>query len=202
MNEGEVNSALIQLVQEQIPPAFVGKVLSVDEATAEVEVLYNELEYTAKLKSIVDEQEVGLVLLPEMDSMVYVVPEGIVEPRYVVAKVNTIAKIKLVMGDLAIILDKEEKLASLTVGNTTIEVMNDLASINGGDNGGVPVSQSISDKLNALENDINSLKQAFSQWVPVSQDGGAALKSGITSWAGQSITNTKSGDLENSKFKH
>lgn len=202
MNEGEVNSALIQLVQEQIPEAFVGKVLSVDEATAEVEVLYNELEYTAKLKSIVDEKEVGLMLLPDLDSMVYVVPEGIVEPRYVVAKVNTIAKVKLVMGDLAIILDKEEKLASLTVGNTTVEVMEDLARINGGDNGGVPVSESITAKLNALENDINSLKQAFSQWVPVSQDGGAALKSGITSWARQSIANTQSGDLENTKFKH
>jgi hypothetical protein len=202
MNEGEVNSALIQLVQEQIPEAFVGKVLSVDEATAEVEVLYNELEYTAKLKSIVDEQEVGLMLLPEVDSMVYVVPEGIVEPRYVVAKVNTIAKVKLVMGDLAIILDKEKKLVSLTVSNTTIEVMEDLARINGGDNGGVPVSESITAKLNALEDDINSLKQAFSQWVPVSQDGGAALKSGITSWAGQSIANTQSGDLENTKFKH
>lgn len=56
-------------------------------------------------------------------------------------------------------------------------------------------------KLNNVEKAVNSLKQVFSSWTPVAQDGGAALKAAVASWANQQLTETKIDDLENPKIK-
>jgi len=49
--------------------------------------------------------------------------------------------------------------------------------INGGNNGGLINIESLVEKINAIEKDINNLKDVFSKsWTPVAQDGGAALK--------------------------
>jgi hypothetical protein len=38
-----------------------------------------------------------------------------------------------------------------------------------------------------LQDDITALKQAFTTWVPVVNDGGAALKGAAASWSGQAL---------------
>lgn len=72
----------------------------------------------------------------------------------------------------------------------------------GGSLGGLVKVQDLTDKLNALEKDLNSLKQVFTAWQPVAQDGGAALKAAAATWSGDQITETKKEDLENDKIKH
>jgi hypothetical protein len=57
------------------------------------------------------------------------------------------------------------------------------------------------DDLNAIKDDINALKQALSSWVPVPNDGGAALKSATTSWSGSQLQQTQIEDIENDKIK-
>jgi hypothetical protein len=74
--------------------------------------------------------------------------------------------------------------------------------INGGDNDGLVKVKEVTKKLNALEKELNSLKSFISSWIPVASDGGAALKTILASWAGQSITPTQQKDLENKKVKH
>ena len=56
-------------------------------------------------------------------------------------------------------------------------------------------------RLNGIEESINELKAALSGWVPVSQDGGAALKGAISSWASETLVLTERGDYENEKVK-
>lgn len=73
--------------------------------------------------------------------------------------------------------------------------------VNGGSNGGVPIAGNVATKLNALENDLNTIKAVFTAWVPVANDGGAALKAASTAWAGSSLDLTLSGDIENVDFK-
>jgi hypothetical protein len=53
-----------------------------------------------------------------------------------------------------------------------------------------------------LEKDVNALKSVFSGWTPISQDGGAALKSAAGTWFGQQLTVTSKSDIENDKIKH
>lgn len=71
----------------------------------------------------------------------------------------------------------------------------------GGQLGGLVKVEELVKKLNAVEKDLNSLKQVFQGWVPVSQDGGAALKAAAATWAGRRLTETQKSDIENEKVK-
>lgn len=66
---------------------------------------------------------------------------------------------------------------------------------------GVPESTSVTEKLNTLEKDINKLKKVFSGWSPVPQDGGSALKAQVSSWASETLTETKVEDIESETIK-
>ena len=71
----------------------------------------------------------------------------------------------------------------------------------GGQMGGLVKVEELVKKLNAVEKDLNSLKQVFQGWVTVPQDGGAALKTAATTWATQQLTETQKSDIENEKVK-
>lgn len=80
----------------------------------------------------------------------------------------------------------------------------ELDSIQLGDGSydGITKVNSVVTKLNTLEDDVNTLKDLISGWVPVPTDGGASLKTLLTTWYQQSITNTVKADLENNKITH
>lgn len=78
----------------------------------------------------------------------------------------------------------------------------DKIIFNGGTNGGLINIQSLVNKINAIENDLNSLKTVFKSWTPVAQDGGSALKTAAADWADQTITKTKTKDLEDKTVTH
>ena len=74
-------------------------------------------------------------------------------------------------------------------------------TIHGGKQGGLVLAPSLVEKLNALEDDINNLKQAIKSAPTVPNDGGASFKAGLQGWAGASLSKTKQSDIENSKVK-
>jgi len=74
--------------------------------------------------------------------------------------------------------------------------------INGGKLGGLINIEQLTEKLNTIEDDINSLKNVMSSWTPVAQDGGAALKASVSTWAGQTLTKSQRGDYEDETVKH
>lgn len=74
--------------------------------------------------------------------------------------------------------------------------------INGGKLGGLINIEQLTEKLNTIEDDINSLKNVMSTWTPVAQDGGAALKTSVSTWAGQTLTKSQRGDYEDETIKH
>lgn len=84
----------------------------------------------------------------------------------------------------------------------TLDIDDSAAVFNGGDLGGLIKIKELTDKLNAIEKDINKLKTVFSSWVPAPQDGGAALKSSVSSWANKQLTLSKRGDYEDETVKH
>ena len=57
-------------------------------------------------------------------------------------------------------------------------------------------------KLNTLENDLNTLKNAFKSWVTVPSDGGAALKIITATWFNSDLNKTVQSDLENKCVQH
>jgi hypothetical protein len=74
--------------------------------------------------------------------------------------------------------------------------------LNGDQNGGLVIVTSLLSKINALENELNTLKTIFASWVVVPTDGGAALKATAASWAAQQLVITQQQELENKTVKH
>lgn len=73
---------------------------------------------------------------------------------------------------------------------------------NDGTLGGLTKTLILLQKLNNLENDLNTIKQAFMAWVVVPNDGGAALKAIAATWAGSPLTPTEQAEIEDTKIKH
>lgn len=78
----------------------------------------------------------------------------------------------------------------------------DKVEFNRGKNGGLINIEDLVSHINTIEDDINNLKTAMSGWTPTPQDGGAALKTAVTTWATQQITKTKKSDIEDDKITH
>lgn len=144
------------------------------------------------------ESEDGIVLFPAVGSYVVV---SFLEPSVaVVVLTEEVDKMVLKIGKTtAQLVDGQ---IDVSVQDITAQVTADAVTFNGGKLGGLVVSGKAADKLNALEKDINELKTVFSGWTPAPQDGGAALKGAVSTWAGKSLATTAATDLENEKVKH
>lgn len=77
-----------------------------------------------------------------------------------------------------------------------------LVQFQDGSFGGLVKVAELTDKINKLENDLNVLKQAFTAWAVVPNDGGAALKTITSTWSGQTIPVTSKSEIENTKITH
>lgn len=75
-------------------------------------------------------------------------------------------------------------------------------TINDGKNYGIVKIAELVKKINKLESELNNLKTVFKTWAVAPSDGGLALKSAASIWAGKTIITTKQSDLENDKIKH
>ena len=73
---------------------------------------------------------------------------------------------------------------------------------NDGENGGMLKVDSVASELQSIKDDLNSIKTAFSNWVVVASDGGAALKLATASWCSQQLADVDTDALQNLKFKH
>jgi hypothetical protein len=71
----------------------------------------------------------------------------------------------------------------------------------GGDLGGLVKLLDAVDRFNKIEDDLNSIKQAFTTWTPTPNDGGAALKAAAATWSAQQLIKTVRSDIENEKIK-
>lgn len=78
----------------------------------------------------------------------------------------------------------------------------DEIHLRGVDNGGIPITSDLVERLNTVEGDLNDLKQAFSTWVPVLNDGGGALKTATSQWSSSTIIETTEEDIQSTTVKH
>lgn len=83
-----------------------------------------------------------------------------------------------------------------------ISLYSDIDSIEfqGGENLGIPKTPETVERLNLIEQDINTLKDIIKNWTPVATDGGAALKAAATTWFGTDLTETENNDIQNENF--
>lgn len=149
-----------------------------------------------KLMAAIDD---GVLIVPAIDSTVFVVYSTFNQPF--LALLSGAEKILLVAGETNASLQMDADGLLLEIAETKIQITDGETLLNDGSLGGLVKVAQLTQKLNALENSVNQLKQIFSTWVPVPQDGGAALKTAAATWAGQQLTTTQRADIENDKIK-
>lgn len=104
------------------------------------------------------------------------------------------------MGGCVIATEEIER-AEIVIGETSAELTKDGIVLNGGEFGGLVKVEELTERINNIEEDINSLKDIFAVWKVIPQDGGAALNAASIDWAMSKLTLTKRGDYENEKVK-
>lgn len=177
----ETNKSVRELIREIVKDpnaeyySIPVKITAVDETarTCDVEPLNGSAEiFDVRLQAQKD-GATGFVLIPKVGS------------------IGVVTFINSATGFLAMTTDIDKILIDC-----------DVITFNGGTNDGLIKINDLITKLNAVENDLNTLKNIFQLWVPVPQDGGAKLKADATAWSTQTITPTQKTDLENTKIKH
>ena len=136
----------------------------------------------------------GVNLQANQDSTVGVVQIPRVGSSVVVAKFTGYdAGVVVLMEDI-------ERM-EIVVGNYSLEITDEGITLNGGSLGGLVKVAELTQRLNAIEQDLNALKTVFSGWTPAPQDGGAALKTAAATWFAQTLTETQQTDIENQYVK-
>lgn len=148
------------------------------------------------------ESTFGVVAFPKVGSYVVVgfVADG---AAGVVLLADEVESIEMVISDdtARILIDKDG--VRVRMGDaTSAEFTDEGVILNGGSFGGMVKAGQLTEHINAIENDINELKNIFSAWVAVPQDGGAALSALAMNWAANLLTLTQRSDYENEKVKH
>ena len=188
----EIKSRIRQMNGHKTPLLLTGKVESVDGETCTVSV--GDLKLTdVRLRSVVNGESSKLLITPSKDSYVTIIDlSGELRETEVIGYSQIDA----------IYIETDSDININCKGDTNIDC-DGTVTFNGGDNHGMAKVVEVAKKLSAIENDINSLKQAFMTWVPVVYDGGASLKAGTAAWAAQQLLpTTQYTDLENDKVKH
>ena len=161
---------------------MVAEVIEVDEASRTCTVSDEDIDIPGVRLQVV-ESSAGLLAIPAIGSYV--------------------AVLKLDMpGEMMIIATSVVEKLTVGIGSSLIEVKDGEIKINGGTLGGIVKIADVVSQLNALEQDINTLKAVFASWVPVAQDGGSSLKIASEQWSAAQIQPTTVQQLEDTTFKH
>lgn len=120
-------------------------------------------------------------------------------------------------GEGILIVPKVDSAIIISYTDTTTAFVSMFSEIeswtwdSGGNDGLIKINMLTSElnsRLQVLNNaiaDINNLKTLISAWIPAAGDGGAALKTALTTWTTSTITraeNLDKTDYENEKIKH
>jgi hypothetical protein len=186
MTGAEAIQQLIETLMRRVPVSVtVGTVkdIGTDKRTCTVEREEQPTLFKVRLNSIIDNYTDNVTVFPKIGSYVLCVAIG------------------SDVTDCYLLATSEVEEIAMKIGNQTLKAYKDGFVFNGGDLGMV-FSDKLTEKLNNLEKDLNNLKTVFSTWVVSPQDGGAALKTAVATWAGQTLNETQKAQIEDTNIKH
>ena len=140
----------------------------------------------------------GMILTPKLNSTV-IVGEVDGPGKWAVIKCSDLDQLVVIVGEYSLFLYENSMGFDGPGGNFALS--HDRIQMNGGTLGGLVKLTDLVGRLNLIENDLNAIKNAFASWVVAPNDGGGALKAIAAAWAGNAITPTVNGDIENTAVK-
>lgn len=172
--------------------------------------------YTGEVDSVDEDNQTCNVLLAE-ELLVYdvrlCVAMGSDKAMFVLPKKGSTIVIAQMDGGVDFCLVQASEIDKLwcKVEDMTFEMTKDGQVFNGGDNKGLVKVKELTDKINALEKDINKLKQILQTILatPVNEPGNgapsvfqSALNGAMASYYSQQIQETQQADIENKDVQH
>ena len=184
--DSEVSMALRGFVENQVTGNFTGKVVSVDKKAAALTVEFSGNLFTVKLRSIINNSAMGMVLYPAVGSQVFCVAEGNSSSRFI-----------------ALGFEQVEELA-YTEGDITMKINADGVVFNGGSLGGLVKIEQLKNNIDSLKSYVEAINSALpSAFTAIGVGPAASGPSGAaaysSSMSGRYITIQ---DMENQKVKH
>jgi hypothetical protein len=177
------------------------EVISVDEAarTCNVEVItgigQTEIENVQLMASIDD----GLLLIPAIGSTIIVSYSAFNQPF--VSLFSELSKVLLVAGENNASIQIDESGVLLEIAETKLLISDGLTKFNEGDLGGLVKVIDLTNKLNALENKVNSIISAFNSHTHIlTLSTGTGTAAPTSSPVSGTLTPTNRADIENDKI--
>lgn len=184
---GQISDALLRILGlygKDIVTVYLCKVTAVNETarTCDAQTIHGDAEISLPEVQLSAAPNDGMILIPAINSMVMVA-------------ITTQQKAFVMMfSDL--------QKATITIAKTVFTMDATGITLNDGSYGGMVKVTDLVSRMNAIENDINAIKTVFASWIPVPNDGGAALKAGAAAWYGAALTLTTEPMIENNEVKH
>ncbi|MCC7223891.1 MAG: hypothetical protein IT273_09205 [Chitinophagales bacterium] len=174
-------------------PIVVARVTRVDKDKATIDampIVQGQPQiFDVRLMAGIDDYVVGIVTYPVLQSTVLLVPIENDNTAYYLLATSEVEEVLLVMGN-----------------TTTVKLNSDLCSIdcpqivfNGGGIGGMVKLPSLVEALSNINAYCNALRTALTTTLPVSGDGGAAIKAAVVAAIG-SLPLADIGSLGNEKI--
>lgn len=174
----DIKTAIRKMVKSMTKPdLMIGKVTAFNATdwTIDLELNIGATVEDCTIKSVLNGEDSGIFIEPEVGSFVLVgMTDGKLE-NLTAMVFSEIKNIRFAPSE-KIILRNE-------------------------DFGGIVKSQKVHDEIKAIKDEINELKNNLSQWVPIPNDGGAALKSLLSTFY-TPIPSASKTDYENEKITH
>lgn len=164
---------------------FIGDVTAVNESDREctVTAVMGENEITYEGVHLSPERNDGLIQIPAVESSVFC------------ARLANNEVYVLAFSDVT-------KIIGYIDSTNKFEFSSSGWIWNGGSFGGIAKTGVLETKFNNLEEKINDLIAAITGWTPVPNDGGAALKTALSTWLASSLTPTTQAEISDTKIQH
>ena len=193
-NNASIKRLIREIAQSGIDqlPIVVARVTRVDKDKATIDVMplmQGQPEILdVRLMAGIDDYVVGIVTYPALMSTVLLAPIENDNTAYCLLATSEVEEVRIVIG------------------NTTVKLNSDLCSIdcpqivfNGGEIGGMVKLPHLVEALSNINAYCNALRAAITTTLPVSGDGGAAIKAAIVAAIG-SLPLADVGNLGNEKI--
>ncbi|MEI8111180.1 MAG: hypothetical protein WCH59_09345 [Chitinophagia bacterium] len=141
----------------------------------------------------------GILLIPSIGSTVIVAYSTFNQPF--IALFSGLDKVLLVAGENNASIQIDENGLLLEIADTKLNISNGLMQFNDGSLGGLVKVIELTQKLNNLENKVNSLISVFNSHVHTGVTTGAGASGTTPTTVTGTLTPTQRADIENTKIK-
>lgn len=182
-DKNKIKEAIRKIAGAAPGDAIPCTVVSVQDYTCTVKQIENDVEIKNVRLNAAQDPAKGFIIKPAVNSVVLV--ESISATDYYVSMFSEVASF------------------SLKIGSISLELTDNEITLNGGAAGSnLTKLPALISKLNAIENDLNTLKTILAAWIPSPGDGGGVLKTALAAYYGSAIVPTVEQELKDTKVKH